>query len=115
MKKVVRLTESDLTRIVKRVILENENSKIKEFVDVFKPLGVMWTQNKFDDKAYLSPSIEVGIGDRLSFNRINRPEIKCKLKRDGNTILCQDKNGITNFNLTTEFVKFKKWISNYEY
>ena len=32
MKKVVRLTESDLTRIVKRVILENENSKIEKSV-----------------------------------------------------------------------------------
>jgi hypothetical protein len=94
---------------------KNENLKIKEFVDVFKPLGSMWTQNKFDNTSYLSPSIEVGISDRLSFIQKSRPEIKCKLKRDGNTIECQDKNGIIKFNLTTEFVKFKKWISNYEH
>ena len=37
MKKVIRLTESDLTRIVKRVIKENENEeyleKIKMLID----------------------------------------------------------------------------------
>jgi hypothetical protein len=114
MKKVIRLTESDLIKLVQRVINEQSGDyeKIKEFVQVFQPLGVMWTQNKLDDTASLSPSDEVGIGDRLSFVRKGRDGIKCKLKRDGNTIQCQDKNGITNFNLTNDIIKFKKWISN---
>ena len=118
MSKIVRLTESDLIRLVKKVINENQSQdmvKIKEFVDEFKPLGVMWVQDEFDKTAVMSPSPEVGVGERISFIRKDKPEIKCKLRNglNGYIIRCQDKNGSTDFNLNTEFVKFKKWISNY--
>ena len=98
----------------KNVISEQSDPviKIREFVNSFLPLGAMWVQNKMDNTSYLSPSSKVGVGDRLSFVRKGRNDIKCKLKRDGETIECIAKDGVQNFNLLNDFESFRKWLSN---
>jgi len=114
MAKIIRLTESDLTRIVRRVIKEsNEMGKIKEFKELFSPLGVMWIQNENDSTAYMPQEGESNTGGRLSFTRKGK-NITCKLKRDGVTIQCQDGDKIMKFNLDTELDKVRKWMSNYQ-
>ena len=48
MKKVIRLTESDLTRIVKRVIKENENEEYLEKIKIFV------------DNGHFEPALQLG-------------------------------------------------------
>ena len=76
MKKVIRLTESDLTRIVKRVIKENENEeyleKIKMLIDaehfevalqLSKTLGL---EEKVEELIFIHQVIERDIMDLLA-------------------------------------------------
>jgi len=76
MKKVIRLTESDLTRIVKRVIKENENEeyleKIKMLIDaehfevalqLAKTLGL---EEKVEELIFIHQVIERDIMDLLA-------------------------------------------------
>jgi hypothetical protein len=45
MKKVIKLTESDLTRIVKRVIKENEDNNVKKLVSLLVNNGLVDEEN----------------------------------------------------------------------
>jgi hypothetical protein len=49
MKKIVRLTESDLTRIVKRVIKENEE-KDNDYPTSLKAAAKLWVKSDKDER-----------------------------------------------------------------
>jgi len=82
MKKVIRLTESDLTRIVKRVIKENENEeyleKIKTFIDnehfeVALQMGeTLGLKEKVEELIFIHQVIERDVIDLLAELFVNK-------------------------------------------
>jgi len=66
MKKIIRLTESDLTRIIRRVI--NETTEIDEFFNPFK-------RKKNDDEHYIKVKKFRGKNDVKLFSRLEPKEV----------------------------------------
>ena len=56
MKKVIRLTESDLTRIVKRVIKENEE-KDNDYPTSLKAAAKLWVKSDKDERRKIKAHI----------------------------------------------------------
>jgi hypothetical protein len=58
MKKIVRLTESDLTRLVKRVIKEQEEEEFPTYMEDMKQTAVEWLINIIDQKDWVNYTTE---------------------------------------------------------
>jgi|LakMenEpi03Aug12_release.lakeMendotaPanAssembly.Ray.scaffolds.fasta_scaffold653484_2 hypothetical protein len=65
MKKIIRLTESDLRRIVSKVITENNNSKIKninlyirDYIDSLSPIEICNYWNVNEGPRYISETLD---------------------------------------------------------
>ena len=71
MSKIIKLTESDLTRIVKRVIAENQ-SKVDALVDMIKSDGLRNVEKYFGDtekvKLFLTGTKAVETKHNRSYN-----------------------------------------------
>lgn len=124
-KKIIRLTESDLIKLVKKVIKEQKKGisntpLMTKFVQKFMPLGVNWKlagPNDYDSKmAYVAKSNDLMIdgfeGKPLIFIHTKKPSIRCFLRKDGKTIMCSSYGDLKSFDITSQFGDFLKWISN---
>jgi hypothetical protein len=87
MKRIVKLTESDLTRIVKRVIAENQ-SKVDALVDMIKSNGLRDVEKYFGD----TEKVKLFLNDKLT--KSNVYDILTTRGYESAVILA---GGVTNF------------------
>ena len=120
MKKIIRLTESDLIKLVKKTIneqnvLDNLIYSRTNFVNLVKSKGWEYNPNHAAKSSAFVPSskdlmIDGYTGKPLVFTNNSN---YCYIERNGDIISCGDKFGgeLKKFRISNDFENFKRFIN----